>query len=85
MIPIIHARIHQKIKQHALGNVVEYKLVKEWVARMIIKKGGLPREDINETIKDLVALGLLKNISKKKFTKFQIMPNETRKVRDPII
>ena len=85
MIPIIHARIHHKIKQHALGNVVEYKYVKEWVARIIIKKGGIPREDIVTTIQDLVELGLLKNISRKKFTKFQIMPNEERKIRDPII
>jgi len=84
MIPIIHARIHQKIKQHSLGNVVEYKLVKEWVARIIIKKGGVPREDINATIQDLIDLGLLENLSKKKFTKFKILPNKERKVRDPI-
>ena len=82
MIPIIHARIHQKIKEHALGNIVEYKYVKEWVARMIIKKGGIPREDILITINDMVKLGLLKKVCR---LKYQIMPNETRKVRDPII
>lgn len=82
MIPIIHARIHQKIKAHAQGNIVSYAFVKEWVARVIIKKGGIPREDIQPTIKDLENLGLLKKVCR---LKYQVLPNKKRKVRDPII
>ena len=82
MIPIIHARIHQKIKQHSQGNIVSYAFVKEWVSRMIIKKGGVPRVDIQPTIKDMEDLGLLKKLCR---LKYQILPNQERRIRDPII
>jgi len=82
MIPIIHARIHDKIVKHADGNIVGYTYVKEWVARIIIKKGGIPREDIPETIKDMVNMGLLKRLCR---LKYQINKNTERPVREPII
>ena len=82
MIPIIHARIHQKIEKHADGNIVEYAFVKEWVGRMIIKKGGIPREDIKTTINDLVNMGLLKKVCR---LKYQVLKNTERKIREPLI
>jgi len=82
MIPIIHARIHEKIEKHSNGNIVGYTYVKEWVARMIIKKGGIPRADIQETIKDMVKMGLLKRICR---FKYRINKNTERPVKEPII
>jgi len=92
-IPIIHARIHDKILKHTRGNVVEYRIVKEWVSRIIIKKGGIPREDIQTTINDMVQMGLLSKVCRLKFKiekiesengKFIINKNNSIKVREPI-
>lgn len=80
-IPIIHSRIHQKIEQHADGNIVDYAFVVEWIGRMIIRKGGIPRADIQPTIKDMCDMGLLKKICR---LKYQIIKNPI-KIRDPII
>lgn len=82
MIPIIHARIHQKIEKHAQSNLVDYSYVKEWVARIVYKKGGIPREDINTTIDDMCKLGLLK---KKCRLKYEILKNVERPVKEPLI
>lgn len=82
VIPIIHARILYKIKKHSKGIIVQHSFVREWVSRMIIKKGGIPREDIQSTIEDMCNLGLLKRLNKMNKT-YEIMSCK-RKVREPV-
>lgn len=67
MIPIIHARIHQKLIKHSKGNIVSHSFVKEWIARVVIKKGGIPRQDLQQTIKDLCEMKLLTRISRREY------------------
>lgn len=76
--PIIHSRIHAKLEEKAWGNIVGYKFIKEWISRIIIKKGGLPRTDIHETILDMIDLSLLKRVSR---IKFQILKNNDKRLK----
>ena len=81
-IGIIHARIHYQIKKHSQERIVDYALVKEWVSRIIIRNGGIPREDIPKIIEEMCEIGFLK---KKCRLKYEIMPNNKINVREPLI
>lgn len=82
MIPIIHARIHQRLIKHSQGNIVTYAFIKEWIARVVMTRSGIKKSDIPLTIDDMVEMGLLKKICR---LKYQIMPNKDRNLREDII
>jgi len=81
-IPIIHSRIHAKLEERAQGNILGYPFIKEWIGRIIIKNGGLPKSDIHITILDMIDLGLLKRISR---LKFQILKNKDKRLKNKIL
>lgn len=75
----IHERIYQQLKKHS-GKIVDYSVVKEWVLRVVYKKGGLPREDVPKIIDELVEDKKLKKICR---LKYEILPSE-KNIREPI-
>jgi len=82
-VPVIHARIHSKIQEKVRGNIIEYRLLKEWIARVLIKKGGIQKSDIQPTIQDMINLNLLRRESR---LKFQILFNKDKKrLKEPFI
>lgn len=82
VIPIVHSRIHAKLEEKANGNIIGYGFIVEWISRMIIKNGGLPRCDVHTTIQDLVNLGLLKKVSR---LKFQLLKNNDKRLKPQVI
>jgi len=81
MIPIIHARIHQRIIKHSQGNIVTYAFLKEWIARVVMTRSGIKKSDIVLTIEDMEKMGLLKKLCR---LKYQILENNERNLRDDI-
>jgi hypothetical protein len=81
-IPIIHARIHKKIKEKSNGNIIQYGKLKEIVGRTIVKKGGIPRSDIHSTIIDLINLNLLLRLKQRTF---QIISYSDKRLKEDII
>lgn len=82
MIPIVHARIHARLEERARGNILGYGFIVECISRMLNFKGGLPKCDIHTTVQDMVALGLLKKVSR---LKFQLLKNKDKRLKPQAI
>lgn len=62
-IPIIYSYIYYRLKKDRKIFYIEKKKLKEVIARILVRKGGLPKILIKYIIKDLVNLNLLEEIN----------------------
>ena len=70
------------LREKAMGNIVSYSFIREWISHW--NKGGIkfPKSDIPHTIKDLVDLGLIKKVSR---LKFQLLTNKDKRLKPDIL
>jgi len=72
------------LEEKAMGNIVDYSFLREWIGRMIQPNGGIkfPKNDVHITIQDLVSLGLIKKVSR---LKFQLLKNKDKRLKPDIL
>ena len=65
--PIIYTYIYMKLKENSRTSIINVYPLKETIARVIIRKGGLPKFMVKYVVDDLIVLGLLERLSKENY------------------
>lgn len=61
--PFLHLFILTKIRDKATNDFIDRSILKEQIARIILRKGGLPKFMVKYVIQDLIDLGIIEQIN----------------------